>query len=99
MPPCSAVSGALGFDRIPDHGRNVCAAEIEHLPNTRGRGDIDLGKEATDHVDTREQEPARPEFRPKPRTDLALPVSELCLRGCSPDMKVGTGFPLRRKRD
>ena len=53
----------LRLDRIPDQRRDVGAAELLHLADAGGRGDVDLGEIRPDHVDAREQQPAPLQLR------------------------------------
>src|SRR6516225_9981239 len=49
------LSPAFCLDPVPDHGGNVRPAEILDCPDTGGRGHIDLGEIAVDHVDADEE--------------------------------------------
>src|ERR1700745_4293802 len=49
---------ALVLDHVPDPRRDVRAAQPRNGADAGGRGDVDLGQVAVDHVDADEQQPA-----------------------------------------
>src|SRR5262249_37821819 len=64
-------------DLVPDHHRDVRAAEILHRADAGRRGDVDLGEEAVDHVDADEQQAALAQRRAESCADLTLARIEL----------------------
>ena len=54
----------LPLDLVPDQRSDIGAAEVFHRADAGRRGDIDLGEEAADHVDTDEQQAPLAQSRP-----------------------------------
>jgi hypothetical protein len=66
------------FHRVPDHGRDVVAAEVFHLTNAGRRGDVDFGQVSPDHVDAGEGSiRARFSVRAEALADLPLARRQL----------------------
>ena len=88
----------LRLDRIPDQRRDVGAAELLHLADAGGRGDVDLRQVRPDDVDAGEQQAAPLQLRPEPRADLLVALRQLGRLGRAADVQVGARLARRPAR-
>ena len=89
-------SVALRFDLVPDQRRHVGSAEILDGANSGGRGDIDFGEIAVDHVDADEQQAALAQGRADPLADLGFAVGQFGCRRRATAHHVGSQVVGRR---
>src|SRR5262249_20508145 len=86
----------LGFNPVPDHGRDIRTAEILHRPDARRGGDIDFRQITVNHIDADKQQAAAAQSRPQPQTDFTLAFRQLGLGRRTATHHVGAKVVRRR---
>src|SRR5437763_8017056 len=76
MPTMSLMSGYLGFDGVDEHRSNVEAGLVGDLLETGRAGDIHLGQEIADHIQSYQQQAPLGQHRAKALGDLAVPFGQ-----------------------
>src|SRR5687768_4743190 len=87
----------LRLDGLPDERRRVASVEMVDCNDAGGRGDVDLGQIAGNHIDSDEKQSAPRQLGTERLTNLQLARRELG-RCCAPaGGEIGSYFPFARQ--